>query len=518
METSINPKRIIGPHTICISLTNRCNVKCPGCLAFKDKGRELDPGQLHNIFSIFRGYDVKRVALAGGEPLLRKDIHRIVKDASEQGLQTALCTNGTLLNEDGIREFNDLLTEVIIPYHSTDPRIASQLTPFANAAHLKRMEKLFSFISGHTSIQLKPQTILAKINASVEEMTATGERLADCGAQLWKIDEYYDVDKSPELARRFCISHQEYPFVKDVLARIFAERIKVVGIGGSIRFQTTGFVVSPVGHAYINVPGPAEKKILGDMITEHERLFLHYNGEVLIPSDYDVLPKHHRDEKPASCLNYYPLNEFQDKTTEWAQDLIHLSDLKPKDQVMMVDPGFSAEFIGECIRWGINVTAFESSNNDLLRRLIERHVKEYGIDNSALLGGYELRDEPFGSNEGSVADMVLMVHSDPDASLRSVVHKFIRSLYAAKEGGKIAYIAPAGVFNGTTPVLYNVLQQLGITDNGYIGASLWRPFLATFGFTRIFKINAKGKLSGLSSDKVNDVAEEVLAKLNISNQ
>ena len=513
MDARINPRKIVGPYTVCVSLTNRCNVKCPGCLRFNDRGPELSVNQLDQMFRIFTGYDVKRVALAGGEPLLRKDLHQIIERAGKRGLQTALCTNGLLLNEKTIKTLDGQLTEIIIPYHSTEPSIATELAPYADAAHLGRMEKLFHFISGHTSIQLKPETIMSKINSKVEQLVTTGERLHECGARVWKLDEYYHVDKPDQLAEKFCIPHHEYPVIRDLTAKALGTMMKVVGIGGSIRYQTTGFVVSPVGHAYINIPGPAEKKILGDIIKEHERMFRDYNGEVLIPSDYKVLAKEDLAGVSGACVDYYPINDYQDQASRWAYNMKQLTDIGPREKMILINPGFSAEFIGECVSMGTQVFAYEPEHAALLERLTLRYIDEMGIRNSSLLGNYTISREEFRPQQSASVDTVVFTQSEANPPFGQTIARFLRALYAVKPGGKIVFIAPISTFNEYQNVFFRTLNILGITDNGTVSGSVWRPFLPSTGLFHVFKFNDLSKVAELRNFDLDGLAEKMAKKM-----
>lgn len=91
-----------------VILTNSCNLSCPHCYneldplktVKKKKDDPLERERLRFLFSslIRRGY--QKCFFSGGEPLLRSDCPDILKDAKEEGLKTALFTNGHVFNED----------------------------------------------------------------------------------------------------------------------------------------------------------------------------------------------------------------------------------------------------------------------------------------------------------------------------------------------------------------------------------------------------------------------------------
>lgn len=90
-----------------ISVTDRCNFRCVYCMPREIFGSDY-PYLPHNevltfeeiarLARIFAGHGVKKIRLTGGEPLVRKDIHLLVKMLAEiPSLDLTLTTNGALL-------------------------------------------------------------------------------------------------------------------------------------------------------------------------------------------------------------------------------------------------------------------------------------------------------------------------------------------------------------------------------------------------------------------------------------
>jgi cyclic pyranopterin phosphate synthase len=91
-----------------VSVTDRCNFRCPYCMPRKAFGREheflprsalLSFEEIALLVSCFAELGVRKVRLTGGEPLLRRDLPRLVSmlRAIPQ-LEIALTTNGSLLS------------------------------------------------------------------------------------------------------------------------------------------------------------------------------------------------------------------------------------------------------------------------------------------------------------------------------------------------------------------------------------------------------------------------------------
>jgi GTP 3',8-cyclase len=95
-----------------ISVTDRCNFRCVYCMpkevfdkdyAFLPHSSLLSFEEITRLARLFVAHGVEKIRLTGGEPLLRKDIEKLVAMLSElrtpsgQPLDLALTTNGSLL-------------------------------------------------------------------------------------------------------------------------------------------------------------------------------------------------------------------------------------------------------------------------------------------------------------------------------------------------------------------------------------------------------------------------------------
>jgi cyclic pyranopterin phosphate synthase len=90
-----------------ISVTDRCNFRCVYCMPKEVFGRDhrflvrrelLSFEEIARLVAVFAGLGVRKVRLTGGEPLVRRDLERLVAMiAGIDGLDLALTTNGSLL-------------------------------------------------------------------------------------------------------------------------------------------------------------------------------------------------------------------------------------------------------------------------------------------------------------------------------------------------------------------------------------------------------------------------------------
>jgi MoaA/NifB/PqqE/SkfB family radical SAM enzyme len=84
-----------------IRITENCNSKCLTCNAWKHNSTgELTPAEFGNIFDQLRTLGVSRVAISGGEALLRPDAIDIIKKAKSADFKDIMIkTNGLLLEK-----------------------------------------------------------------------------------------------------------------------------------------------------------------------------------------------------------------------------------------------------------------------------------------------------------------------------------------------------------------------------------------------------------------------------------
>lgn len=90
-----------------ISITDRCNFRCVYCMPKTVFGRDypflphrdlLTYEEIARLARLFAAQGVSKIRLTGGEPLLRRDIERLIEQlATIAGLELTLTTNGSLL-------------------------------------------------------------------------------------------------------------------------------------------------------------------------------------------------------------------------------------------------------------------------------------------------------------------------------------------------------------------------------------------------------------------------------------
>ena len=122
-----------------ISVTDRCNFRCPYCMpaeafgpnyAFLKDPQIMSLAELRRILGQFVRLGVQKVRITGGEPLLRPDIPELVR-LLKQDLRVpvvALTTNGWLLSQAGPALRAAGLDRVNVSLDSLDPETFGRLS------------------------------------------------------------------------------------------------------------------------------------------------------------------------------------------------------------------------------------------------------------------------------------------------------------------------------------------------------------------------------------------------------
>jgi cyclic pyranopterin phosphate synthase len=121
-----------------ISVTDRCNFRCPYCMPkarfgpgyrFLPRAEALDTREIVRLAGVFVSLGVTKIRLTGGEPLLRRDLVEIVAGIAQTGVpDIALTTNGALLRRWAGRLRDAGLHRVTVSLDSLDPAVFASMS------------------------------------------------------------------------------------------------------------------------------------------------------------------------------------------------------------------------------------------------------------------------------------------------------------------------------------------------------------------------------------------------------
>ncbi|HZI39876.1 MAG TPA: GTP 3',8-cyclase MoaA [Acidimicrobiia bacterium] len=117
-----------------ISVTDRCNFRCPYCMPAELYGEEftflprseiLSFEEIERLSRLFLDLGVAKIRLTGGEPLVRAHLPELVERiaALEPGLDLAMTTNGALLAPAAQALKKAGLTRITVSLDSLDPDV-----------------------------------------------------------------------------------------------------------------------------------------------------------------------------------------------------------------------------------------------------------------------------------------------------------------------------------------------------------------------------------------------------------
>jgi GTP 3',8-cyclase len=118
-----------GLRDLRISVTDRCNFRCVYCMPrqvfdanyrFLPQPAILTFEEITRLARLFVGLGVKKIRLTGGEPLVRRDLHRLIAMLAELGVDLTLTTNGSLLVKQAQALASAGLTRITVSLDSLD--------------------------------------------------------------------------------------------------------------------------------------------------------------------------------------------------------------------------------------------------------------------------------------------------------------------------------------------------------------------------------------------------------------
>src|SRR5437660_3947053 len=118
------------PYALLAELTYRCPLHCPYCsnpTRARNDG-ELTTDEWRRVFRDAPGRGVVQLGFSGGEPLVRRDLAELVRDAREARLYTNLITSGVGLDKSRASELREAgLDSVQLSFQSDDVDLADEI-------------------------------------------------------------------------------------------------------------------------------------------------------------------------------------------------------------------------------------------------------------------------------------------------------------------------------------------------------------------------------------------------------
>ncbi len=194
-----------------LSVTDRCNLRCHYCMpeeeyAWLPRGEILHFGEIAALVDVFIELGVDKVRLTGGEPLLRRELPRLVRMlAAKPGLRDlALTTNGILLTEHAPALKEAGLHRVTVSLDTLRPERFTALT--RRTAHAQVLEGIAAVArAGFTATKL--DTVVIR-GVNDDELADLLEFAKAAPAEI-RFIEYMDVGGATRWSMDQVVSRQE---------------------------------------------------------------------------------------------------------------------------------------------------------------------------------------------------------------------------------------------------------------------------------------------------------------------
>jgi MoaA/NifB/PqqE/SkfB family radical SAM enzyme len=116
-----------APFTVCMWITDYCNLDCTYCYAKPFSGRRMESARALELVREFGELGVFDITFAGGEPMLHPEIVDMVRIAVAGGMRVGLLSNGVALPQSRIEALERVTAKenfiIQISIDSTDPAI-----------------------------------------------------------------------------------------------------------------------------------------------------------------------------------------------------------------------------------------------------------------------------------------------------------------------------------------------------------------------------------------------------------
>ncbi|MCU7849736.1 MAG: pyrroloquinoline quinone biosynthesis protein PqqE [Candidatus Thiodiazotropha sp. (ex Lucinoma kastoroae)] len=142
----------IRPLWLLAEVTYSCPLQCPYCsnpLKLGDRKEELETDEWLRVLAEARKLGAAQLGLSGGEPLLRKDLEIIIKEARRLGYYTNLLTSGMGMSEARIASLKAAgLDHIQVSFQADDPDLNNKLAgsdSFTQKSQVAKLVKSYGY-------------------------------------------------------------------------------------------------------------------------------------------------------------------------------------------------------------------------------------------------------------------------------------------------------------------------------------------------------------------------------------
>jgi GTP 3',8-cyclase len=182
-----------------ISVTDRCNFRCTYCMPKEIYGRDylflarkelLTFEEIERLARVFASLGVEKIRLTGGEPLLRRELERLIEMLARiPGIDLTLTTNGSLLPQKARALADAGLSRITVSLDSLDDRVFGAMNDVDFP-----VERVLAGVEAAAAAGLAPVKINMVVKRGVnEESVVPMARYFRGTGQIVRFIEFMDV-------------------------------------------------------------------------------------------------------------------------------------------------------------------------------------------------------------------------------------------------------------------------------------------------------------------------------------
>ena len=126
-----NAPGVGNPFWLLAELTYKCPLQCTYCsnpLELKGSGKELTTDEWLTVFEQGRNMGAAQLGFSGGEPLVRRDLEVLIREARNMGYYTNLITSGLGMDDRRVSDFRDAgLDHIQVSFQASTEELNNQL-------------------------------------------------------------------------------------------------------------------------------------------------------------------------------------------------------------------------------------------------------------------------------------------------------------------------------------------------------------------------------------------------------
>lgn len=245
------------PPFLIASITSSCNLHCAGCYARHNKAcldsspvEQLSDKEWHRIFREASDLGISFVLLAGGEPMIRRDVIRVAGDVPE--ILFPIFTNGTMIDDKYLELFDSCRN--LVPVFSIEGHKDKTDSRRGEGVHARLLEAMEKMQNKHLIFGASVTVTRENMNEVFSNSFVDDLHLRGCKVIFYI--EYVPISsETTDLAP----TDDDRAFMEKSMAELRASRPEMIFIAFPGDEKTTGgCLAAGRGFFHINSHGGAE--------------------------------------------------------------------------------------------------------------------------------------------------------------------------------------------------------------------------------------------------------------------